>query len=89
MKKKQPDSFVPVRDGVELKLCFSADTGFFRLSHPYGSEWTFNENGQIIRMSKACCGMGAADAVEIEYNTDAQIKKSNQPRRSVGRVWFQ
>jgi len=54
--------------GVELRLSLATDTGFWSITHPHGDEWTFDASGRIIRMVKACCGMGAADAVDIDYD---------------------
>ncbi|MFZ2960404.1 MAG: DUF6531 domain-containing protein [Candidatus Ozemobacteraceae bacterium] len=63
----------------DLRLSLSADTGFWTLSHPKGTQWTFDSTGKIIQMQEACCGRGAADAIIFTYNTDGTLSRVTNP----------
>jgi len=71
--------------GHDVKLTHLADAGLWSLAIPQGSEWFFNESGQIVRMVKACCGGGAADAIDFEYDTSNNLIKVTNPAGQ----WFQ
>lgn len=63
----------------ELKLVYQPDTTFWVVSHPNGTEWTFDHEGKIIHMAKACCGMGATDAVLCEYGQNGVLSCVTNP----------
>jgi YD repeat-containing protein len=64
---------------TELRLAFSAETGFWSVSHPSGAEWSFSDSGRIIRMARACCGMGALDALMFDYDGDGNLVRVTNP----------
>ncbi|HNX77294.1 MAG TPA: DUF6531 domain-containing protein [Candidatus Rifleibacterium sp.] len=81
---KSGDSYItPV--GHDVKLTHLVDAGLWSLAIPQGSEWFFNESGQIIRMVKACCGGGATDAIDFEYDALNNLFKITNPAGQ----WFQ
>lgn len=63
----------------ELKIALATDTGFWSVSHPNGSEWAFNAEGKIIRMTRACCGMGATDGLLFDYDSNNRLTKVTNP----------
>ena len=65
--------------GGELRLVFDPNTGFWSVSHPSGSEWVFNTGGKIIRMSRACCGMGATDGLLFDYDSNGRLTRVTNP----------
>lgn len=75
---KQGDAFVSSADSG-LNLVFSSDTGFWSVTNPRGAEWTFDTAGKIIRMARACCGKGAADATLLEYGPNGRLTKVTNP----------
>ncbi|MBF0407960.1 MAG: hypothetical protein HQM10_11435 [Candidatus Riflebacteria bacterium] len=75
-------SFFKYSDGAyvghissNLQLSVATDTNLWRLFIPGGMEWHFDSDGKIIRMAKACCGTGAADSVNIDYNSSGTLHK--------------
>ena len=64
-------------DTTELKLVYSADTGFWGLTHPREGLWTFDSTGKILRMAGSCCGMGANDALLFEYDNNRLHRVTN------------
>ncbi|KAF1079137.1 MAG: hypothetical protein GQF41_4550 [Candidatus Rifleibacterium amylolyticum] len=85
VKFENTDGTYIAEEGVELKLQYEPSTETYSLSHPYGAVWAFNKNGKIIRMSKGCCGLGALDSVNIDYNDDGQITRVTNPAGQ----WFE
>jgi YD repeat-containing protein len=63
----------------DLRLAFDANTDFWSVSHPNGSEWTFNNGGKIIRMARGCCGRGATDALTFAYDSNDRLAAVNNP----------
>ena len=63
----------------DLRLGLATDTGYWRLAHPNGSEWNFDESGRLIRIAKGCCGQGAADAVTVEYDGNDRLWRVSNP----------
>jgi len=66
-------------DWSELRLSYATDTAYWSVSHPNGAEWTFNDKGKIIRMSRACCGMGAIDALLFDYDGSDRLTRVSNP----------
>jgi len=64
---------------TDLRLGLATDTGYWRLNHPYGDEWHFDENGRLIRIARACCGQAAADAVTVEYDGNGRLWRVTTP----------
>jgi YD repeat-containing protein len=79
IKFEGSDNNYSTPDGHDVKLTHSDDTGLWSLALPQGSEWFFNEDGKIIRMVRACCGAGAFDAIEFEYDSDGNLSKVSNP----------
>ncbi|NLF96735.1 MAG: hypothetical protein GX569_08365, partial [Candidatus Riflebacteria bacterium] len=66
-------------EGHDVNLSRMADTGLWRVAVPRGSEWYFDENGRIVRMVQACCGAGASDAIDFEYDTNGNLTRVINP----------
>lgn len=64
---------------TDLRLSFSPDTGFWTVSHPTGAEWTFDGRGKITRLARACCGMGALDALSFDYDGSGRLTRITNP----------
>ncbi|MBU1109982.1 MAG: hypothetical protein KKB51_25095, partial [Candidatus Riflebacteria bacterium] len=65
--------------GCPLTLSFNADTSFWFIKHPHGDQWSFKEDGCLIRIEQACCGNGN-NFVECEYSENnmlARVVSSN------------
>ncbi|HOI92760.1 MAG TPA: RHS repeat-associated core domain-containing protein [Candidatus Rifleibacterium sp.] len=60
---------------VELGLSYSNDTGIYTLSHPHGSQWSFDSDGRIINMVKSCCGSGISDSIRFAYDDSDKLTK--------------
>ncbi|MGM0598537.1 MAG: DUF6531 domain-containing protein, partial [Candidatus Rifleibacteriota bacterium] len=58
---------------TDLKLEFNPNTEFYTLSHPTGTNWIFNNNGQIVQMLRSCCGQGASDAIIFSYDSSGKL----------------
>lgn len=76
--KKDGDNYITPA-GHDVKLTHFADASLWSVSIPQGSEWFFNEDGKITRMVKACCGGGAYDAIDFEYDTNKNLVKVVNP----------
>jgi len=70
--------FTPVSP-TDLKLEYDATTEFYTLSHPNGTNWIFNQNGQIVQMLRSCCGQGAADAIIFNYDVSGKLANVTTP----------
>ena len=64
---------------TDLKLEYSSDTEFYTLSHPTGTNWIFNNNGQIVQMLRSCCGQGASDAIVFSYDATGKLANVSVP----------
>lgn len=65
--------------GVDLRLGLATDTGYWTVGTPQGANWTFDEGGKLIRMARACCGRGAADALLLDYDTSNRLHRVTNP----------
>jgi RHS repeat-associated protein len=75
---KAGDAYQPPA-GVDLRLGLATDTGYWTISTPQGGNWTFDEAGKVIRMARACCGRGAADAILLDYDTANRLHRVTNP----------
>ena len=75
---KTGDSFSPAVS-TDLTLEYSAETGFYTLSHPTGQAWVFNNNGQIVQMLRSCCDQDASDAIVFSYNASGKLAQVSTP----------
>ena len=64
---------------TDLQLEWVPDAGYWKLWQPSKLEWHFDENGKIMRMSRNCCGQGAADADLIDYDGNGQLHRVTNP----------
>ncbi|MGM0599465.1 MAG: DUF6531 domain-containing protein, partial [Candidatus Rifleibacteriota bacterium] len=76
--EREGDNFT-VENGIELKLQYNPDSELYTLSHPYGETWAFNTEGKILRMSSGCCGLGAIDSINFEYDSSGKLNKVSNP----------
>ncbi len=58
---------------TSLKLVYNQDTEFWTISHPHGDQWSFDNEGKLISMAKACCGRGVADSTLCEYDQNKNL----------------
>ncbi|MBF0547233.1 MAG: RHS repeat protein [Candidatus Riflebacteria bacterium] len=82
--QKQGSAYVGPSD-IDLSLSVSTDTGFWALRRPDGMEWTFDATGKIIRMTNSCCGKGALDSINFEYNASGTVHRVVNPANQ----WFE
>lgn len=82
--QKAGDSYQPPA-GVDLRLGLATDTGYWTVGTPQGANWTFDEGGKLIRMARACCGRGAADALLLDYDASNRLHRVTNPAGQ----WFE
>jgi RHS repeat-associated protein len=66
-------------EGSNVSLASAPATGFWTIKQPSGTEWTFDELGKLIRMTKGCCGTGATSEVFLTYNASGHLEKVTNP----------
>jgi len=66
-------------EGVQLTLSLASDTGFWSVSQPSGSTWTFDAAGKIIRIEQAYYGHDVLDALTFNYDQAGKLYQVSNP----------
>ncbi|MBF0410120.1 MAG: RHS repeat-associated core domain-containing protein [Candidatus Riflebacteria bacterium] len=76
--QRNGDTFIPPQN-TDLTLSVATSTQFWTVKHPSEGEFTFDSDGKILRIARACCGKGVLDAINFEYDSAGRLTKMSNP----------